>query len=176
MVPPTYLDSVLTVIHIKQVFERHLLSPRLEPALVILYEGCHIFISLNKFPKELETFSQSLFPEHPGTHMNIDVIRQAGQYVLVNIDLFSGFVSSCLISSETSKDPSRGIIDTVIRHNDVVMVRVDKAPGLVSLAKGQTTDLSNLGIRLELSMHDNKNSNCCIDKAIAELEFELKKL
>ena len=70
--------------------------------------------------------------------MNIDVIRRAGQYVLVNIDLFSGFATSCLISSETAKDLRRGIIDTVIRHTDIVMVRVDKAPGLVSLAKGQT--------------------------------------
>ena len=124
VVPPTYLDSVLVVLHIKlnhptqyqlkQVFERHFFSPRLEPALVILYDGCHICISLKKFPKELETFSPSLFPEHPGTHMNIDVMRRAGQYVLVNIDLFSGFATSCLISSETAKDLRRGIIDTVI--------------------------------------------------------------
>lgn len=188
VIPPTYLDSVLTVLHIKlnhptqfqlkQVFERHFFSPKLENALNALYQGCHICISLQKFPKELETFSPSLFPDHPGTHMNIDVMRRAGQYILVNIDLFSGFVTSCLINSETAEDLSKGIMSAVtpIRHAEVVIVRVDKAPALVSLAKNQTSDLNKLGIRLELSMDDNKNSNCCVDKAIAELECELKKL
>ena len=188
IVPPTYLDSVLTVLHIKlnhptsyqlkQVFERHFFSPKLESALTMLYEGCHICISLQKFPKELETYSPALFPDHPGTHMNIDVMRRAGQYVMVNIDLFSGFVTSCLIDSETADDLSRGIVAIVtpIRHAEVVLVRVDKASGLVSLAHRPSSDLTKLGIKLELPLDDNKNSNCCVDKAICELEFELKKL
>ena len=84
-VPQTYIDSVLTVIHLKlnhptqyqlkQVFERHFFSPKLEPALQKLYDSCHICISLQKFPKEMETFSPALFPDHPGTHMNVDVIK-----------------------------------------------------------------------------------------------------
>ena len=85
VVPPTYLDSVLTVLHIKlnhptqyqlkQVFEKHFFSPKLDPAIQKLYESCLICISLQKFPKDLETFSPALFPDHPGTHMNVDLLN-----------------------------------------------------------------------------------------------------
>ena len=188
VVPPTYLDSVLIVLHIKlnhptqyqlkQVFERHFFSPKLEPALLILYESCFICISLEKFPKELETFNPTLFPDHPGTHFNVDVIKRAGQLILVNIDLFSGFITSCFVNSETVADLCRGIIDVItpIRHAEAILVRVDKAPALVSLANNQLSDLMKLGIKLELPLDDNKNSNCCVDRAISELELEIKKL
>ena len=77
VVPPTYLDSVLTVLHIKlnhptqyqlkQVFERHFFSPKLEPALVLLYESCLICVSLQKFPKESFRSKEEVLPgaTHP---------------------------------------------------------------------------------------------------------------
>ena len=188
VVPPTYLDSVCTVLHIKlnhptqyqlkQVFERHFFCPKLDLALQKLYEACLLCISFKKFPKELESFSPTLFPDHPGTHMNVDIMKRSGQLVLVNIDLFSGLITCSFAISEKAEDLSKAIINAVtpIRHADVVQVRVDKAPALLSLASNQTSDLSQLGIKLNLPLDDNKNSNCCVDKAIAELEIELRKL
>ena len=188
VVPPTYLDSILTVVHIKlnhptqyqlrQVYERYFFSPRLETALDNLYSSCYICFSLQKFPKELETFSPSLFPDHPGSHMNIDVLKRSGQLIVVNIDLFSGFVTACFTDSEKSSDLSTAIIQVItpVRHSDTVLVRVDKAPALQSLAKDPSSDLTKLGINLDIPLDDNKNSNCRVDKAIYELEIELKKL
>ena len=188
VVPPTYLDSILTVVHIRlnhptqyqlrQVFERHFFSPKLELALDLLYQSCFLCLSFKKFPKELDMFAPALFPDHPGTHMNVDIIKRSGQLILVNIDLFSGFVTCCFATSETANDLCKAIIDVItpIRHADIVQVRVDKAPGLASLARNETSDLTKLGIKLELPLDDNKNSNCCVDKAINDLEVELKKL
>ena len=55
-------------------------------------------------------------------------------------------------------------------------VRVDKAPGLAKLANSSNSLLQDLNIHLVLSDDGNKNSNCCIDKAINELESELRKI
>ena len=59
------------------------------------------------------------------------------------------------------------------------LVRVDKAPALVSLARRESSDLSKLGIKLDLPLDDNKNSNCCLDcldRAMCEFEDEMRNL
>ena len=188
VVPPSFLDSILTVTHIKlnhptqyqlkQVFDRYFFSPKLDSALDKLYSSCHLCISFRKFPKELEQFSPTLFPSHPGSHMNIDIIKRAGELILVNIDLFSGYVTTCLSNSEKASDLSAAIIQAVtpIRHSNSILVRVDKAPALVSMSKDTQSELMEVGIKLEVADDENKNANCCVDKAICELENELKKL
>ena len=188
VVPPTFLDSILTVTHVKlnhpsqfqlkQVFNRYFFSPKLDSALEKLYASCHLCFSYKKFPRELEQFSPSLFPSHPGSHMNIDILKRAGELILVNIDLFSGYVTTCFSNSEKSSDLSAAIIQVVtpIRHASSILVRVDKAPALVSLANAPQSELVDVGIKLEVGEDENKNSNCCVDKAISELEDELKKI
>ena len=76
VVPPTFLDSILTVLHLKLnhpkqsqlklVFERYFFSPRTDSALSNLYASCHLCTSLNKFPTKLEAFNPTLQPNHPG--------------------------------------------------------------------------------------------------------------
>ena len=188
VVPPIFLDSILTVLHIrlnhpklsqlKLIFDRYFFSPRLEAALLNLYSSCHTCVSLKKFPRELDVFNPTLVPKHPGELMNTDVIRRSGQFILVTVDLFSFFVTSCLIPSEKSEDLADGIIQTVtpIRRARSVTIRVDKAPGLVKLASSVNTTLDKAGITLQLGDDENKNSNCSVDKAINEFEIELKKI
>ena len=65
---------------------------------------------------------------------------------------------------------------TPIRHAHSVIVRTDKAPALKSLADKTTGQLAENGIKLILGDDINKNSNCCVDKKIQELELELKKI
>ena len=188
VVPPTFLDSIFTVTHIKlnhptqfqfeRVFDRYFFSPKLDSALEKLCAYCHLCISFKKFPKDLEQFSPTLFPSHPGSHMNIDILKRAGELILVNIDLFSGYVTTCFSNSERASDLAAAIIQAVtpIRHASSLLVRVDKAPALLSLANSSQSELLDVGIKLEVGEDENKNSNCCVDKAIAELEVELKKI
>ena len=188
VVPPSFLDSILTVLHLKlnhptqfqlkQVFDRYFFSPRLEQAASNLYDSCHLCAGLKKFPKMLELYEPKLFPDHPGSAMNADIMKRSGQLILVNIDLFSGYVTACFASSEKSEDLATAIIQAVtpIRTADPILLRVDKAPGLLKLASSPHSLLNDVGIKIELAEDENKNSNCCVDKAIDELETELRKI
>ena len=53
-----------------------------------------------RFPKELEQYSPSLVPLHSGTHMNMAVMRRAGQFIMVNTDLFSGYITATFIETD----------------------------------------------------------------------------
>ena len=110
--------------------------------------------------------------------MNSDVLKRCGQLILVTVDLFSFFVTLCIISSEKAEDLANGIIQSVtpIRRAGNVVVRVDKAPGLIKLANSPNSVFEQAGITLELGDDGNKNSNCAVDKVINELEEELRKL
>ena len=188
IIPPSYLDSILTVIHIKlnhptkcqlkQVFNRYFFSPRLDTALTKLYQGCHLCISFSKFPKQLESYKSTTFPDCPGTIMNADVLKRAGQIILVNTDLFSAYTTTCFANSEKAEDLAKSIIQvsTPIRRAQNIIIRVDKAPGFISLASKNNNLLQDIGIKLELTYDENKNSNCHIDKIINELETELRKI
>ena len=188
VIPPSYLHSIVTVLHLrlnhpkrtqlKQIMDRYFFSPRLDSALQQLYETCHLCIGVSKFPKELESFEPIAFPDHPGIMMNIDVLKRSGQLILVNIDLFSSFVTTCFVMSEKSEDLARAIIQatTPVRRSATLYIRTDRAPGFIGLASSQHSLLGEVGIKLELGDHENKNSNCSIDKAICELEAEFLKL
>ena len=188
VVPPTFLDSILTIIHIrlnhpkksqlKLVFNRYFFSPKTDAALDSLYSSCHTCISLMKLPKEMEIFNPSQFPDHPGMVMNSDILKRAGQLILITMDLFSQYTTACFSPSEKSQDLADAIIQTVtpIRCSPSVLVRVDKSPGLTKLAADNNSILTTAGISLELGNDENKNSNCSVDKMMNELEAELRKL
>ena len=110
--------------------------------------------------------------------MNIDVMKRSSQNILVNCDLFSGYVTAKIIKTEQRDDMSEGILDLVtpIRHSNKILLRVDRAPALRSLATNKEDQLEENGIKLELGDHFNKNSNCSVDKKIQELEAEIHRL
>ena len=82
--------------------------------------------------------------------MNIDILKRAGELILVNIDLFSGYVTTCFSNSERASDLAAAIIQAVtpIRHASSLLVRVDKAPALLSLANSSQSELLDVGIKL----------------------------
>ena len=182
------LPSILTIMHNRlshplasqlfKMFQKYFVAFNLQKECSRLNDSCSFCLSLAKFPKELEQFNPQLVPLHPGSHMNTDIMRRAGQYIMVNCDLFSGYTTACIISSEQKEDMVQGILHLVtpMRHCSRVLVRTDKAPALKSLAETPDQELVKNGIRLELGEDLNKNSNCSIDKKIQELEAELRRL
>ena len=72
----------------------------------------------------------------------------------------------------------RGILSLVtpIRHCSSLLVRVDRAPALKSLAENTNEELESNGIYLDVGEHYNKNSNASVDKKIQELEAEIRRL
>ena len=84
-------------------------------------------LEVKKTCTKVDVFDLKLEPNHPGSHMNVDVMKQAKQLILVNMDMFSSYVLATIIKSETRDDLVQGIIPVItpIRHCDTVQVRVD---------------------------------------------------
>ena len=126
----------------------------------------------------MQEFDPKLAPAHPGSHMNTDVVKRAGQNILVNTDMFSGYTTACIIESEDRVDTVKGLIQLVtpIRNSAVVLIRTDKAPAFQSLVRSKDSSLETNGIVLELGDDLNKNSNCIVDRKIRELEEEIRRI
>lgn len=126
----------------------------------------------------IESYSPTFFPDHPGCAMNVDILKRAGQLVLINVDMFSSYVTGCFLPSEKADDLQEAIIQAVtpLRRSNPVLVRADKAPGFAKLANSSQSLLTEVGISLTIGNDENKNSNCVVDKIIDELESELRKI
>ena len=188
VVPKPFIPAILSMIHLKgnhpskfqseKIFQKYFFSPGLKEQLDELYEQCYLCNAVKKIPQIQTDLHTTRPPEQPGTHMNIDIVRRANQYILVNIDLFSKFMTTTLITSEKKEDLIEGIIRTVtpLRRSNSTLVRSDAAPALRSLAETPHPDLQSIGIQIIVGEDFNKNKNCHVDKAIQELENEIRKL
>jgi hypothetical protein len=132
-VPPTYMPTLLTVIHLKcnhpskyqmeQIFQRYFFAPPgLESKLATLCEQCYTCQSVAKL-KPVSNPAPPSSPAHPGTHMQADIIRRNRQLILVNTDLFSNYATTCFIHSEQKQDLMNGLIQitTPIRWSETIV-------------------------------------------------------
>ena len=187
-IPPSYLESLLTLMHIKfahpslyqleNIFHKYFLGQLVHPTCEKITNNCGVCLSVKQLPKFKDIYNPLTHPEHPGSHMNTDIMKRAGQNILVTTDMFSGFTSACILASETKEELIRGILltTTPLRHSSKLVLRTDQATGFQSLHKTQHSDLVQNGIMIELGDDGNKNSNTIVDKRIQELELELKKI
>lgn len=187
-VPGEFLKSILTVIHVRldhitpfqleNVFNRYFYGISTNSICAEISAECGFCISLDKFPKQLQQFDPKLEPKHPGSHFNADVMRRAAQKILINVDLFSGYMTACILKDEQRDEMIRGLIllTTPIRHSPEIIIRVDSAPALKALEKTGHKDLTENGIKLVKGDDFNKNSNCNVDRKMEELQSVIKRL
>ena len=188
VIPRSFIPSVLAMIHLKgnhpskyqsaKVFNRYFFSPGFNDQLDTFYKQCYLCTAVKKIPEQDSVPHASQSPTQPGTHMNLDVIRRAKQFILINVDVFSKFITTTLIKSESRQHLLQGIIQVVtpLRRSSITTVKTDSAPALHSLAKNPCPELKSLGISIVLGDVFNKNSNCHVDQIIQELENEIRKL
>jgi hypothetical protein len=189
VIPPAFLPTVLTMIHqranhptkhqMQQIVNRYFFTSGLDHQIDQLLSQCTLCTSLKKFQKPQERETEPHPPTQPGTQMNMDIIKRAGQLIMVTMDLFTSYITTALVPSESRPDIINGIIATTtpIRLASNITVRSDRAPALVSLARDQSSPLLTVGITIQLPDDAfNKNANCHVDKVIQELELELKKI
>ena len=69
--------------------------------------------TIEKFHKELQEYQPALFAQDPGTVMNVEILKRAEQLILVNVDHFSLFITTCFVASEKAKDLETAIIQAV---------------------------------------------------------------
>ena len=188
VVPSWFVKSLLTQIHqdqtcpetsqLKKIFDRYFYGFQTNSIFSIIGDECSLCKARKKIPKEIKHFSSITNPPSPCVNFVSDVMRRAKQFIFVTRDSFSDFIASSFIKSESAKDLKEGLIQTTstVRRNSSISVRVDQAPGFVSLKKSNDKDLAKLNIVLDLSDPENKNGVAIVDKAIQELEKEIVKL
>ena len=142
-----------------------------------LIKECTLCQSVTKLPKEIHEFEANQIPDHPGKAFTVDVLRFGGKCIVVAIENFSGWISTQIIASESADHLLEGIIQTVtpFKASKLAMIRVDQAPGFRKIFK-QKSNLSDLGIDIQLGDAKNKNALALVDRKMKELEDEIKKL
>ena len=185
VIPRIFLEPLLTQIHhdqscpsvnqMKKLYGRYFFA--YEPGNIFeqICSNCKIYQSNKVLPKEIKHFSSVTSALSPGTIFVVDVMNRAKQAIIVCRDAFSDFVTMALLKSEKIEDIKDGLdtVTSAVRKNASIIVKTDNAPGFKSL-HSRDTDLSKLGISLELSDVTNKNGVAIVDKAIQELEKEIK--
>ena len=129
-------------------------------------------------PEKLIKYNPVSQPLHPGELFNADIIQRSAQNILVARDLFSCLTVTTIVPSQSAEDIKDGIIAIIqpVRKPGPVLIRMDNAPGNISLKKFPHPELLKLNITIELGDKLNKNSIASVDRAQQELEVELKKL
>ena len=141
-----------------------------------VWDQCALCQSIKHIPKDIHEFEPNQIPDHPGRAFTVDVIKYAKKNILIAVENFSSFISTCFIPTENSKDLIEGIIKTIFPVKSAwSSVRIDQAPGFRKLMKDKVS-ISELGMELNAGEAKNKNAVAIVDKKINELEKEIKKL
>ena len=191
VIPRGYSESILTLLHhkyldndvgahqnVSQLIEstkRKFFIFELNKIAQKVVEDCKLCSSRKRLPKDLVTFDTGTKAEIPGTFFNADVLNIQKRKILVIRDNLTSFTQTKMIPNEQKDSLRDALIEVIYRlkPNLECVVRVDCHPSFQSLMKDKL--LKRYGILLELGNAKNPNKNGVAEKAIQELEHELKK-
>ena len=158
----------------RKLWDRYFYALDIDTYIRSCTEMCQLCLSLKRLPKELVKQSTSDVPETVGKVFSSDVIRRENQKILLVMDIFSSFKTGMLVPNEQGNTLQQGLIHLVssLKHPDGCTIRVDHAPGFKSLQNDKV--LRSVGIVLDFGRIKNKNNNPTIDRAVQEVEHEIK--
>ena len=185
IVPRTVLDGLVTALHIKLdhpskhqlqlVMKRQFYALDMPQVIDHVCETCHTCASLRKLPETLTKHTSENPPDIVGVSFAADVLRRCKQVILVLRETTTSYTSASIIPDEKSATLRDNLARLCVGLRSLsgppVTVRVDPAPGFVSLKDDGI--LQQLGISIEIGRIKNINKNPVAEKAIAELEGEL---
>ena len=161
----------------KRIKSSHLILG-LENIIKQVHNECLLCTAISSVPTTPETFSTTPVAEHPYQQCSADIIRRSKQCILVVTDALTQHTSTSIVKSESSDDIFNGIMKAIMPFKPTTLqthIKVDAAPGLVSLIK-KPERLLNQGIILHPGRVKNKNKVAQVDRRIQELESELRKM
>jgi len=185
VVPQHILHGLLCALHLRlshpsrhqlsKLFHRYYFALGSEKAIDSVCSRCDHCAALTNMPKEVETFSTSAPPKRPGECFAVDIMCRARQKVFVLRECFTQFTVTRLIPNEQKETLREVLIETTaeLKCLDGCVVRVDGGTAFVSLVKD--IFLSKQDIHLEEGRVKNRNKNPIAEKAIQELEIEIKR-
>ena len=186
IIPRTILDGIATALHIKLdhpskhqlklVMKRHFYALDMAKVVDRVCDACHTCASLRKLPKPLIKHNSETPPNRVGVSFAADVLKRCKQTILILRETTTSFTTASIISDEKSATLRDNLARLCIALRPTsgphVTIRVDPAPGFVALKDDSI--LHQLGMSVEVGRIKNVNKNPVAEKAIAELEDELR--
>ena len=138
--------------------------------------NCAQCASLATLPREIVDFSTSDAVSRLGASFACDIMCRARQKIFITRETFSSYTQARLVPDEKTETLMHAIIETTadLKSAQGATIRVDCAPAFQALARNQT--LTRHGITLDIGRTKNVNKNPVGEKAVQELEVELRKL
>ena len=186
VVPQALAPGLISALHLrlghpskyqfKKVWDRYFYILDFDRLVTKCVESCSLCNSLKTLPTELFKQSTTDIPNAIGKVFSADVIRREKQKIFLVMDIFSSFKTSALIPDEQHETLQQALIQlsSMLKHVDGCVIKVDSAPGFLALQNDKV--LQSLGIRLDFGRVKNKNHNPTVDKAVQELEQEIRRL
>ena len=166
-IPQNLLCGLINDLHVKlnhpsktqfkKVWYRYFFALDADKLIDKCTQFCHLCNSLKQIPNKLFAQSTSKIPKILG-------------------EVLSSFTTAAIVKNEKAETLRESLITLTnsLRIPTPVCVRVDEAPAFQSLSKCPI--LNELGITVETGRTKNPNKNAVVDKAINELEKEIKRL
>lgn len=185
VVPRHVLPGLLTALHLRlqhpsktqlhRLFQRYFFALDSDHEIDLTSSSCAHCAALAQLPKEITDFSTSYPSNIPGSFFACDVMCRARQKVLVMRETLTSFTSAKIIPNEQKDSLKSAIVETTadLKSASGCVIRADGAVAFQSLSKDSS--LAKHGITIEIGRLKNRNKNPIAEKAIQELELELKK-
>ena len=185
VVPRHVLAGFLTSLHLQlqhpvasqlqKIFDRHFYSLDSQKEIKTIVNGCAQCSALRSMPKEVPTFTSSQPPSSPGVAFACDIMCRARQKIIVYRDVFSSFTLARIIANEQKESIRNSILECTaeLKAPNGVSIRVDGASAMQSLRNDPILQAN--GIVIEVGELKNINKNPIAEKAIGELEREIRK-
>lgn len=185
VVPRSVLDGLVNALHIKLdhpsrhqlelVMKRHFYALDLHEAVEQATRLCHLCESLKTLPESSFQQSSEDPPDVIGVSFAADILKRNCQLILVVRETVTSYTRACFVCDE-KRDTLREALaclctELLPLEGPPAIVRVDPAPGFVSLQSDET--LKRLNIVLEIGRVKNVNKNPVAERAIQELEGEI---
>ncbi len=185
IVPRQVIPGLITAIHLrldhpsahqlKMVCHRYLYALDMDKNIDEITKLCHQCASLKHSPPPVAEQSTSDPPESVGITFSADVLKRERQLICVLRENVTSFTSACIIENEQATS----LRDALVRlcaesrplDGPLTVIRVDPAPGFVSLVKDEL--LHSQRISLEVGRPKNVNKNPIAERAIQEVEQEM---
>ncbi len=184
VIPPQALSGLLSALHLRlkhptagqmtKLFHCYFYALNTDKEITDTTTSCPQCAAMRYFPKEIEDFTTSNKSPGLGTDFACDILNRAKQKIFLLRDAFSSYTITRLIADEKSSTLKEALLDTTSEFKSTTgcSVRVDNAGSFQSLINDKELVLK--GIHLELGRPKNRNKNPIAEKAIQELERELK--
>ena len=186
VVPKSVSTGLLMALHLqcshpsshqlKKLFNRYFFAIGIDSLVNGISNGCQQCQAVKDIPHSLVEQSSCNPPDHVGFNLAADVIKRERQNILILRETVTSFTLAILVHDEKVESLRAGLISLVskIRPSSVspALIRVDPASSFQSIFN--KVQLSDYNIHLEIGRFKNRNKNPVIDKAIRELQKELR--